>query len=63
MKHIGLQFRLSKPPRAGPEDLGPRAEGQMASEGPQDVVKNTYKFIKYTPNIFELQIYLLNKFL
>ena len=39
---------------------GPVQGRTRASPGPQSIVGNTYKFINYTPNIYQIQIYLLN---
>ena len=51
ISHSSLTFRLSKGQMSGPVLAGP---------GPLSIVENTYKFIKYTLNIFKIQIYLLN---
>ena len=41
--------------------LPSRAKGWTGvGPGPQSIVGNTYKFINYTPIIYQIQIYLLN---
>ena len=45
----------------GPDGWQGPVQGQTrAGPGPQSIVGNTYKFINYTPNIYQIQIYLLN---
>ena len=54
----------SGPGLAGPwlalKGQGPVQGRTGASPGPLSIVGNTYKFLNYTPNIYQIQIYLLN---